>query len=250
MKLALIALVSCLALSVKSYTYMGGVTTKRIHSTYWTDKAMLPRYKNHNIPVVDTQSTDLICRSPDMTFQAMPFRIDAGDFARVTWKSDPDTYPYHNVEPKGPCTFWLAPASSKGKGKVWSKIHQYINNGKDGVETKWCTDIITANKGFYDVPIPTGLAKGTYILRSEIIDIRDASVSNYDDFSMGPRFHPNCLLIDVYSIGDDPLKSSESILEVYKPYYKSPMLPETTSYSQLKLPGLSLYPHIMLEAEA
>ncbi|KAJ2022758.1 hypothetical protein H4218_001936 [Coemansia sp. IMI 209128] len=240
MKLALIALVSCLALSVKSVSYMGGISTPETHATQWTDSANLPTFANKNVPVYDVQSTDLICRSPDMTFAAKPFAIEAGKNIRVTWASDPKAWPLVDVLPKGPCTFWLAPVSSKGIGKVWSKIYEYTNNGKDGDETKWCSDAITT-KGYYDVLIPSEIAKGTYILRSEIIDIVDASVSNYDDYSMGPRFYPNCLLLDITGTETAPLKSPVSILDVYKPYYKKPLLPKTVKSSQFKLPSPAPY---------
>ncbi|KAJ2728549.1 hypothetical protein IW152_005940, partial [Coemansia sp. BCRC 34962] len=170
-----------------------------------------------------------------------PFEIEAGKNIRLTWASDPETWPFADVQPKGPCAFWLAPVSSKGVGKVWSKIYEYTNNGKDD-DIKWCSDAIAANKGFYDILIPSGIAKGTYILRSEIIDIRDASVSNYNDFSMGPRFHSNCLLLEITGTGTTPLKSPVSILEVYKPYYKKPLLPKTVKNGEFKLPGPSPYP--------
>ncbi|KAJ2890122.1 hypothetical protein GGI21_006293, partial [Coemansia aciculifera] len=61
------------------------------------------------MPIIDVTSTDLICRSPDMTDKRTPFAATAGEVVRVTWGAEGSTTPL-----KGPCSFWLAKQSSGG----------------------------------------------------------------------------------------------------------------------------------------
>ncbi|KAJ2834919.1 hypothetical protein FBU31_001719 [Coemansia sp. 'formosensis'] len=240
MKLALIAIVSCMALSVKSLNFAekvaGAVPGADNYNPVST--AFLPYYDIPDIPVMDVQSTDLICRSPDMTAAVTPFSIDAGNDIRI-WFNDKKVSPYAGIPPVGPCSFWLAPVASNGVGKVWTKIHEYTNDGNE--KTNWCSAKIVNNGGYYQFTIPSEITPGTYILRTELIDILGASKTNYDDFTMGPRFHSNCLVVKITGKGTSPLKNPVSIMDVYKPYNKTPMLPTTMANSAFKLPGPPAY---------
>ncbi|KAJ2813386.1 hypothetical protein H4S07_000732 [Coemansia furcata] len=138
----------------------------------------------------------------------------------------------------GPCAFWIAPRNSTGVGKVWSKIYEYDNDGKDSAT--WCSESINA-KGLFDIVIPSNIPSGEYILRSEIVDLTNAYVSNYDDFTMGPRVYSGCVVIDVTGGDDTPLKNPVSILDVYKPYNKTPMFLKNAKAAGFKLPGPAPY---------
>ncbi|KAJ2872755.1 hypothetical protein GGH93_003766 [Coemansia aciculifera] len=237
MKLALIALVSCLALSVKSYTFVSSVSIPfGIAST----GATLPYYHRKNVPVVDVQSTDLICRTPDITAKVTPFVIEAGEDIRIIWSKEKKISPYSGNEPTGPCIFWLSPLEKKGVGKVWSKIHEYKNDGKAS-GSAWCSAKIASNGDFYEFNIPSDIIPGKYILRSEIIDLQESYVSNYKDYAMGAHIYSNCLVLDITGNGTAPLKNPVSILETYKPYYKMPMFPIGTDDSKFALPGPAPY---------
>ncbi|KAJ2099347.1 hypothetical protein GGI09_002832 [Coemansia sp. S100] len=238
MKLALIALVSCMALSVKSVTYMGGVTTPETHATNWYNKSLLPNYANRNVPVLDVQSTDLICRSPDMTAEVAPYSMAAGKTIRVTFATE-DKGPYANIDPVGPCSFWLAPLASKGVGKVWSKIHEYANDGKSE-KSNWCSAELS-KKGYFDFVIPADITPGKYILRSELINILAAGTTNYADFTSGPEFYSSCLVLDITGSGTAALKTPVSILEAYKSYYKTPLFPKGTKDNKFAFPGPAPY---------
>ncbi|KAJ2823450.1 hypothetical protein GGI24_003676 [Coemansia furcata] len=188
---------------------------------------------------MDLQSTDLLCRSPDLTAAVTPYEIEAGKNIRLTWANDMETSPYKDVNPNGPCVFWIAPIASKGVGKVWSKIHEYVND-RNEANSNWCTQSINQN-GWYDFAIPSDIPTGKYILRSELIDITNAYVSNYDDFTMGPRFYPGCIVISVTKGGSGPLKNPVSILDVYKPYNKKAMFPKEMKSKDFVLPGPAPY---------
>ncbi|KAJ2493126.1 hypothetical protein IWW37_000776 [Coemansia sp. RSA 2050] len=233
MKLALIAVVSCLALSVKSASF---VTSLGIPSGQSTTNALLPYYMYKNMPVIDVQSFDLVCRTPDMdTPVRSAFSITAGSTIRVNWDTKTAS-PYSTIMPYGPCSYWLAPYASKGKGKVWSKIHENTYKGDD-TKADWCT-VTIQEKGYYDVKIPEGLAPGKYYLRSEVIDLDGARGNTpYQDFTAGARFHVNCAVLDITGTGTALLKSPISIMEAYKPYYKTTFFPTTMKNSQFKMPG-------------
>ncbi|KAJ2334330.1 hypothetical protein GGI00_001904 [Coemansia sp. RSA 2681] len=81
------------------------------------------------------------------------------------------------------------------------------------------------------------IAAGQYYLRSEIIDIEDAYESNYNDFTMGPRFHSNCFLLDITGEGKASLNNTVDIMEAYKPYYKKLLRPLKIVNSKFKTPG-------------
>ncbi|KAJ2839719.1 hypothetical protein FBU31_000640 [Coemansia sp. 'formosensis'] len=98
------------------------------------------------------------------------------------------------------------------------------------------------NGGYYEFTIPSEIMPGTYILRTELIDILSASKTNYEDFTMGARFHSNCLVVKITGSGKSPLKNPVSIMDAYKPYYKKPMLPTTLATKDFKLPGPPAYP--------
>ncbi|KAJ2058919.1 hypothetical protein GGI17_004747 [Coemansia sp. S146] len=166
------------------------------------------------------------------------YGIAAGKTIRITWATE-DKGPYANIDPVGPCSFWLAPFTSKGIGKVWSKIHEYANDGTDD-KTNWCSAQL-ATKGYFDFVIPSDIAPGKYILRSELINILGASVANYDDFTSGPEFYSNCQVLEVTGSGTAPLKNPVSILEAYKKYYKTPLFPKGTKNSKFAFPGPAPY---------
>ncbi|KAJ2755942.1 hypothetical protein GGI19_001236 [Coemansia pectinata] len=192
------------------------------------------------MPVVDVQSTDLICRTHDMTYKAEPFAIEAGQDIRITWSKEKMTSPYTGIDPVGPCVFWLSPLEKKGVGKVWSKIHEYTNDGGEDA-ANWCSAKIVNSKNYYDFTIPGEIIPGKYLLRTEIIDIISAGKTNYDDFTMGPHFYSNCLVLDITGNGTAPLKNPVSIIDVYKPYYKKPFYVEGTKNNLFKLPGPAPY---------
>ncbi|KAJ2580753.1 hypothetical protein GGH95_002421 [Coemansia sp. RSA 1836] len=237
MKVSLIAAISSLALTAYSQVYVSGVVTMEDYDAKvgWQTKSILPPYKYTNVPVVDVQSTDLICRSSDLTFKGEPYKVNAGGHLYLNW----DTKSVSGATgkaPVGPCSFWLAKQSTKGVGAVWSKIDQYTIGDKK----EWCSAHIINGSGTYDLTLPSDIAPGVYILRSELIDVSDAADSNYDDFTSGARYHSSCVVLDIASKGTSELKNPVDIIKAYKKYYKAPLMPKTVEPSKFVYPGPAL----------
>ncbi|KAJ2736742.1 hypothetical protein IW152_000496 [Coemansia sp. BCRC 34962] len=225
-------MVSCLALSAKAVSFVKSIG---IPNSPKYDNTPLPYNMYKNMPVIDVQSFDLVCRTPDMSVPVTAFPIAAGSTVRVVWNVETKS-PYSTINPYGPCSFWLAPYSSGGKGKVWSKIHENTYKGDD-TKADWCT-VFIQEYGYYDVKIPAGIAPGKYYLRSEVIDLDGARGNTpYQDFTAGARFHVNCNVLEITGSGTASLKSPVSIMEAYKPYYKTVFFPTTMKNSQFKMPG-------------
>ncbi|KAJ2024800.1 hypothetical protein GGI10_006385 [Coemansia sp. RSA 2530] len=232
MKLALIAVISCLALSVKSASYVKAIGAPNSPSYDYTP---LPYTMYKNFPVIDVLSFDLVCRTPDMSVTTKPFSTAAGSTIRVVWETL-ELSPYSKLKPYGPCSFWLAPYSSKGEGKVWSKI-QEITIEETSKGPAWCSAFIQ-ELGYRDVVIPKGIAPGKYYLRSEVIDLDGArGKSYYQDYTSGARYHVNCNLIEITGKGTASLKSPVSILEAYQEFHRKPLFPSTMKNGDLKMPG-------------
>ncbi|KAJ1672112.1 hypothetical protein GGF38_000293 [Coemansia sp. RSA 25] len=234
MKVSLLAAAaSCFALVAYSQTFVNRLTTQGVNAD--NEKSIFPMYKYPAVPVVDVQSTDLICRSADLTAAVTPFKVAAGSIITVRWDLTMKS-PFSNQAIVGPCSFWLAKQSSKGTGPNWSKINEHLYEGDDS-SAEWCSARIGKKDGYYEFTLPKDIAAGIYYFRSEIIDIGDANISNYDDFTMGPRFHSNCFLIEITGDGKESLKNTVDIMEVYKPFYKKLLRADTIVNSKFKYPG-------------
>jgi len=60
--------------------------------------------------------------------------------------------------------------SESGSGPVWFKIFE---DGYDRTTRKWCVDRLRANGGKLQVTIPTDIAPGNYLFRSELIALHE-----------------------------------------------------------------------------
>jgi cellulase len=82
----------------------------------------------------------------------------------------------------GPTIFYLAKvdnaASASGSGLKWFKI------GEDGLDGsgKWGVDRMIANNGWVDFQIPSCVAPGQYLLRTEIIALHSATKQGQAQF--------------------------------------------------------------------
>ncbi|KAJ2741510.1 hypothetical protein GGI20_005137, partial [Coemansia sp. BCRC 34301] len=222
MKVSLIAILSCSALVAHAQTHVNRVTTPGVDAD--NNNAFLKGYKHVNVPVIDFQSTDLICRSPDLTASGVkPFKIAGGGTISLRWntKLEPGLGEF---EIAGPCSYWMAKASSKGTGPNWSKINAYYNT-VDGDKPDWCSNKLkrAGDNAYYEFQLPK-LVKGIYYLRAEIIDLSEASPTNYDDYTMGPRSYASCMMVEITGDGTETLKNLVDIMDTYKPYYKDKLL--------------------------
>ena len=88
---------------------------------------------------------------------------------------------------KGPLTVYIAPLSSNGAGGVWTKLWE--SGLTAGV---WATDTLIKNGGKQEFTLPSGLAAGDYLLRTEVIALHAADtdyITNHDRGAQCMLFH-------------------------------------------------------------
>ncbi|KAF2036169.1 hypothetical protein EK21DRAFT_83878 [Setomelanomma holmii] len=137
-----------------------------------------------NSPVTDVTSTDMACNVPSTNGQAVS-TVDAaaGDSIKVQW--DSSSHP-------GPITHFLLPvddaATATGAGAGWFKIDEL-----DYVDGKWANEIMQAANMTHEFKLPTGLASGQYLLRSEMLALHGAQTIG------GAQFYIGCAQLKISS---------------------------------------------------
>lgn len=156
-------------------------------------------------PVLDISSPALACREgaePATSYGA----IDAGGKATMWWTSadkviNPDGWA---VSHRGPIMTYIAPCdgdcTTVDKTTLrWTKIaEEGLVSGTANVNGVWATDKMRENGGVVTVDIPSSIAPGKYVLRSEIIALHRAHLSE-------PEFYGQCGNIEVRGSGTDDL---------------------------------------------
>jgi len=115
---------------------------------------------------------------------------------------------------------YLAPASSNGEGDVWVKLAHEGNPGQWAVERLKTNGGKVSFRGVFDrrslllnnflqwdVPIPSELAPGKYILRVEIIALHEGRFLYSETKTNGAQFYPDCIQIEVTGSGTRELPS-------------------------------------------
>ncbi|XP_014551014.1 lytic polysaccharide monooxygenase, partial [Bipolaris victoriae FI3] len=106
---------------------------------------------------------------------------------------------------KGPCAVYLKKVASaiedKGAGDGWFKIFEH---GYDSSSDSWCSDKVIDNNGLLNVKIPTGLERGYYLARPELLALHNAKDGD-------PQFYTSCAQIFLESDGNLVPESTVSI---------------------------------------
>ncbi|KAJ2363888.1 hypothetical protein IW150_006628, partial [Coemansia sp. RSA 2607] len=158
-------------------------------------------------PVQDLTSTDLRCRTTDMSPSATDTcGVKAGSTIKVEWHHSGDSGDVISASHKGPCLVYMAPLESNGSGNVWFKIFE---DGYNPSTKQWCVDKLIANDGKLDVTIPHSIKPGAYLLRSEILALHNARELH------GMQAYPNCAQLYVSGSGNT-VPSGVPIPGVYK----------------------------------
>lgn len=120
-----------------------------------------------NSPVVDITSDDMACNVGGSKVPSGVETVAAaeGDSIKVQW--DQSGHP-------GPITHFLFgpvddASQATGIGAGWFKIDE-----QDQVDGKWANEIMGANNMTHEFKLPTGLASGEYLLRSEMLALHGA----------------------------------------------------------------------------
>ncbi|CAO2650842.1 Nn.00g091390.m01.CDS01 [Neocucurbitaria sp. VM-36] len=140
-----------------------------------------------NSPVTDVTSSDIACNVPS-TNAAVVETVEAseGDTIKVQW--DSSTHP-------GPITHMLFgpvddAAAATGVGAGWFKIDEL-----DYVDGKWANEIMQAVNMTREFTLPTGLASGEYLLRSEMLALHGAQTVG------GAQFYIGCAQLKITGTG-------------------------------------------------
>ncbi|KAF1973565.1 glycoside hydrolase family 61 protein-like protein [Bimuria novae-zelandiae CBS 107.79] len=161
------------------------------------------RTPNSNNPIQNVNDGNFACNSGFHTpVSSTIINVNAGDKVGTMWGHviGGAQFPGDEDNPiaashKGPTIFYLAKvdnaATASGQGLKWFKI------GEDGLDGsgKWGVDRMISNGGWVDFTIPTCVAPGQYLLRTEIIALHSASNQGQAQFYIG------CAQINVSSSG-------------------------------------------------
>ncbi|KAK3207445.1 hypothetical protein GRF29_103g1042563 [Pseudopithomyces chartarum] len=161
------------------------------------------RTPNSNNPIQNVNDGNFACNSGFHTpVSSTIINVKAGDRVGTQWghviggaqfSGDKD----HPIAAshKGPTIFYLAKvdnaASASGQGLKWFKIAE---DGLDG-SGKWGVDRMIANGGWVDFQIPSCVAPGQYLLRTEIIALHSATQQG------GAQFYIGCAQINISGSG-------------------------------------------------
>lgn len=131
-----------------------------------------------NSPVTDVTSNDIVCNVGGSTVPSGVDTIPAneGDTIKVQW--DQSGHP-------GPITHSLFgpvddASQATGIGAGWFKIDEL-----DYVDGKWANEIMGAANMSREFKLPTGLASGEYLLRSEMLALHGAQTVGGAQFYIG-----------------------------------------------------------------
>jgi cellulase len=141
-----------------------------------------------NSPVTDVTSNDMVC---NVNGAKVPSGVDTvaaaeGDTIKVQW--DQSGHP-------GPITHMLYgpvddASQATGIGAGWFKIDEL-----DYVDSEWASAIMEKNNMTHEFKLPTGLASGEYLLRSEMLALHSAQTVG------GAQFYIGCAQLKISGTG-------------------------------------------------
>jgi cellulase len=141
-----------------------------------------------NSPVVDITSDDMACNVGGSKVPSGVKTIDAaeGDSIKVQW--DNSGHP-------GPITHFLyGPvddvSQATGIGAGWFKIDE-----QNQVGGKWASEVMQAHNMTHEFKLPTGLASGEYLLRSEMLALHSSQTKE------GAQFYIGCSQLKIKGTG-------------------------------------------------
>lgn len=141
-----------------------------------------------NSPVTDVKSDDMACNVNGSKVPSGVETVEAaeGDSIKVQW--DSSGHP-------GPITHFLYgpvddASQTTGIGAGWFKIDE-----QDQVDGKWANEIMQAANMTHEFKLPTGLASGEYLLRSEMLALHGAQTVG------GAQFYIGCAQLKITGTG-------------------------------------------------
>ncbi|KAJ2583651.1 hypothetical protein GGH95_000868 [Coemansia sp. RSA 1836] len=160
-----------------------------------------PQYAFPKVPVMDVNSWDMACRSPDMVTKPNAFKINSDDVLVIEFENDVKLDYISKKQNAGgaqniwgPCVVYMAEAKDTSKPLKWFKIFEYA-----GDKDAWCSEKI-ATLGALNVPMKADLKSGDYIVRAEVIALNTADKLSSEGYSMGAQFYPSCGLVTLTNV--------------------------------------------------
>ncbi|KAK6067158.1 endoglucanase II [Seiridium cupressi] len=156
-----------------------------------------------NSPVTDVTSTDIACNAGTSAVTSK-CDVTAGSTVTVEMHQQPNDRSCSNEAiggaHYGPVLVYLSAVSDSSTADGtdgWFKIFEdtWASAGSSGSDDNWGTKDLNNCCGKMDVPIPTDLAAGDYLLRAEAIALHSAGSSG------GAQFYMTCYQITVTGSG-------------------------------------------------
>ncbi|KAH7367061.1 glycosyl hydrolase family 61-domain-containing protein [Plectosphaerella cucumerina] len=209
---ALLLLVALLASRISAHGYVAYISLE--HHVY-------EGFRNHNPnpspgaighqfstsdegPELDVKSPDFVCRQNSQAPNVYGL-VTAGGSVDIQWTSaDLERNP-NGWAHSGPIITYIAncngDCAAADKTKLrWTKIHESgLISGPASSQGIWATDVMRDNMGWYGFKLPTSIAPGKYVIRSEIQAIHRSHIFE-------PEYYPGCVNVEVTGQGTDDLK--------------------------------------------
>ncbi|CRK25995.1 hypothetical protein BN1723_003342 [Verticillium longisporum] len=145
-------------------------------------------------PVDGLESDDMACGANGDTPAAFVCPAPAGATLTFEFRTWPDASNPGVIDPShvGPCSIYVKkvddPLNDPASGAGWVKLWHEGYNEDTG---KWCVDNLIANNGLLSFELPSGLAKGNYLVRSEILALHQAHSKG------DPQYYVSCAQVHV-----------------------------------------------------
>ncbi|KAF3169772.1 hypothetical protein TWF225_011250 [Orbilia oligospora] len=139
-----------------------------------------------NSPVTDVTSADIACNvNGSNGANVAVINASAGDTIEVQWDTSGHPGPIvHSLQ--GP----LSSAKSASGVGDWFKIQE-----QNYVDGKWANEVMLANAGKFSFKLPSNLASGEYLLRSEMLALHASQTLD------GAQFYIGCMQLKITGPG-------------------------------------------------
>lgn len=158
------------------------------------------RDPSYDGPINDVTTNPMACNGgPNPTTPSSNIiNVAAGSTVQATWRhtltSTAANDAVYVIDPshKGPITAYLKKVDNAltdvGYGSGWFKVSEA---GYNPTTKTWAVDDLIANKGVQNIPIPSCIANGQYLLRAELIALHAAGSS------LGAQIYMECAQINI-----------------------------------------------------
>ena len=152
---------------------------------------------------------DMACGVNGMNGVSRVCGANAGSKVTFEFRDWPDGTQPGSIDPghRGTCAIYMKKVDNaitdQAIGDGWFKIFQ---QDYDSAAGKWCTEKLAASDGHLSANIPSDLAPGYYLMRSEILALHQADKTPAD-----PQFYVGCAQIFLTSNGNAAPKNTVSI---------------------------------------